>query len=466
MTKQMSFRARIFAVLLALMALASLPTMAFAQTDVITQAANLAVEAMGDYDFLELDSADEKIMNAVQIIEQNGVTDPKVAAVYVAQGVISYGRFKDSAKSIADDRAFSAFLKALTINPDAQIPSDYQTSELEAIMERARKTIASSPKASIAALAGVKPTISHKGVATSQRCAPIEINANVPAHPDVYRVLVYYGVDDVRGYDSIEMKPSADVKDDFVAIITGLDAQGAKVRYFIEATNREGDVVARVADEAHPITTMLTGECVGFTSEELALTYGDPVAQISLMVGTAVGIVGGSGKKQSLAYTRPSDSQTDLMISRGVAPMPLHLRGSVVFNLPADLQLGAYIRGQVINIVGEPNNGSDVESAKVVGNIMAGVTLRYLAISRQPYRLYVGLEAGWGGANATVDAGSSSNFKSIYIIKGPFHIAPEIGFLWTFHKNIGLAVELAVPIHFPDKINAHFDLSVGPYFQF
>ena len=76
--------------------------MAFAQSDAITQAANLAVEAMGDYDFLELDSADEKIMNAVQIIEQNGVTDPKVAAVYVAQGVISYGRFKDSAKSIAD----------------------------------------------------------------------------------------------------------------------------------------------------------------------------------------------------------------------------------------------------------------------------------------------------------------------------------------------------------------------------
>ena len=288
MTKQMSFRARIFAILLALMALASLPTMAFAQSDAITQAANLAVEAMGDYDFLELDSADEKIMNAVQIIEQNGVTDPKVAAVYVAQGVISYGRFKDSAKSIADDRAFSAFLKALTINPDAQIPSDYQTSELEAIMERARKTIASSPKASIAALAGVKPTISHKGVATSQRCTPIEINANVPAHPDVYRVLVYYGVDDVRGYDSIEMKPSADVKDDFVAIITGLAAQGAKVRYFIEATNREGDVVARVADEAHPITTMLTGECVGFTSEELALKYGDPIAQVSIMVGTAM----------------------------------------------------------------------------------------------------------------------------------------------------------------------------------
>ena len=60
MTKQMSFRARIFAILLALMALASLPTMAFAQSDAITQAANLAVEAMGDYDFLELDSADEK----------------------------------------------------------------------------------------------------------------------------------------------------------------------------------------------------------------------------------------------------------------------------------------------------------------------------------------------------------------------------------------------------------------------
>lgn len=463
MTRQMPLRARVFAILIVVMACFSLPVAAFAQADVISQVKSMAVDAMSDYDFLELDSADEKIMKAVQVIEENGITDSKVASVYIAQGVISYGRFKDSAKAIADDRAFSAFLKALTIDPDVQIPGDYLSAELEEIMERARETIESAPQTSIAAMANVKPSITHTGVATSQRCAPIEIVASVPAHPDVYRVTVYYSPDDVRGYETIEMAPSPDVKDDFIAVISGLTAQGESVRYFIEATNREGEVVAQVADEAHPLTTMLTGECAGFTSEELALKYGDPVAQISVMVGTAMGIVGGSGR-DGLAYTKPAEQSLPLNISKGVAPMPLHLRASVVFNLPADFQLGAYLRGQVVNIVGSSNNGD--EDAKVVGNIMAGVTLRYLALSRQPYRLYVGLEAGWGGANATVDSGAASDFKAIYILKGPFHIAPEIGFLWTFHKNVGIAVEFAVPIHFPDKVSAHFDLSVGPYFQF
>ena len=70
-------------------------------------------------------------------------------------------------------------------------------------------------------------------------------------------------------------------------------------------------------------------------------------------------------------------------------------------------------------------------------------------------------------ANATIFTGSKFNdFKAIYLIKGPFHIAPEIGFLWSFHKYVGLAIELAIPFHFPDKFNVHFDLSVGPYFQF
>ncbi len=466
MTRQMPIRAHLCALLLALFATASFPSMAFSQNkDVIEEARSLSQSAMEDYDFFELESADEKIMNAVRIIDENGVTDKTVAVIYVAQGVISYGRFKDSAKAIADDRAFSAFLKALTINPDVSIPNDYRSAELEAIMDRARDTIASTPKTSIAAMAGVKPSIAHTGVATSQRCSAIKIAANVPAHPDVYRVTVYYSPDDVRGFTSIEMQPSADVKDNFVAIIPGLDAQGSTVRYFIEATNREGDIVAQAADEAHPVTTMLTGECAGFSDEELALQYGDPVAQISIMVGTGVGIVGGSGNSDSaLAYTKPSGS-SQLFVSRGAAIMPLHLRGSIMFNLPADFQLGAYIRGQLVNIVGKTNNNA--EDAEVVGNIMVGAALRYLAISRQPYRLYVGVEAGWGGANATVNSGAAGDgFKAIYILKGPFHITPEIGFLWTFHKNVGLAVELAVPIHFPDKVNAHFDLSVGPFFQF
>lgn len=472
MTKNRPGKTWLLGVLVLLLSLLCVPSAAFSQTGTLDQAFSLSQSAMEDYDFFELESADNKLMQAVQIVDSLGVTDKRVAVVYIAQGVVSYGRFKDSAKNIAEERAFSAFLKALTIDENASIPKDYRSAELEEILDRARETLASTPKASVAAMAGVKPTIEHYAVATSPRCAAITLKANVPAHPDVYRVIAYYSPDNVRGFESVEMQPIADTPDAFTAVIPGLVAQGESIRYFIEVTNRNGDIVTNVADQAHPLTTMLQGECIGFSDEELISQYGDPIAQISVMVGTGLGIVGGPGQStEAWAYSRAEGISEPVYVSRGVAIMPLHLRGSVVFNLPADFQLGAYLRGQIVNIVGKSNNSNNFgkkEDGEVVGNIMVGVTLRYLAISRQPYRLYVGFEAGWGGANATVDSNKpdGSKYRSIYLIKGPFHIAPEIGFLWTFHKNVGLAVELAVPIHFPDKINAHFDLSVGPFFQF
>ena len=103
---------------------------------------------------------------------------------------------------------------------------------------------------------------------------------------------------------------------------------------------------------------------------------------------------------------------------------------------------------------------------KAFSSLMIGATFRYLAISRLLYRFYVCVEFGWGGANASVPKNDGK--VGLVLIDGKLHIAPQIGFLWTFHTNVGLNVELTVPIHFvnAEYETAHFDLSVGPYFQF
>ena len=194
-----------------------------------------------------------------------------------------------------------------------------------------------------------------------------------------------------------------------------------------------------------------------------------PLFQFSVMLGSAFGIVGdktencdGNAKCMPIGGSPSS-------ISSGPASLPLHLRANAIFNLPKYFQAGIYLRGQLINIVKETLTPTAKDRIKNPDqyNIMVGLALRYLILWEQPYRLYFGLEFGWGGANAMVDMGPAyNNFKDIYLYKGPFHIAPEIGFLWNFHKNVGLAIELTLPIVFPEKPSAFFDLSIGPYFQF
>ncbi len=437
---------------------------AFAQTANIKQAVDLSKSAMEDYDFLELESADMKLIQAVQIIENLGITEPSIANIYIAQGIVSYGRFKDSAPAIADERAFSAFLKALTLNNVATIPSDYRSPEVDAIFSRAKETINSAPSSSGIVIATAKPSIQHTGISINDRCNAMEIRANVPAHPDIYRVYVYYAPDDQRGYTTLEMLPTIESSDILTATIPGYATKGDRVQYYIEAQNRLGEVVANVATAQMPLTTEMAGSCVGLSKEDLAQTYGEPLFQLSLLFGTGLGIVKGE-VTNSLTN---GENGPKVKVDTGVASMPFHMRAGLLFNLPAHFQVGVYVRGQFVNIVSATINKSINKDIKPeIYNVMVGATVRYLALYSQPYRLYVGLEVGWGGANASVNLGSKYNdFIDLYLYDGPIHIAPEIGFLWTFHKNIGLAVELAVPIHFPNKPSAHFDLSVGPYFQF
>jgi len=431
-------------------------TVALAQETAYEKAINLSREAMEEYDNFELDLADTKILEAVRALESERVTDKGAASVYVAQGVVGYGRFKDSAPAIAQERAYSAFLKAVSLDPGVEIPSDYRTSDLEAILVRAREAI--SHGSSVAVSTSAPPSIDHKVVISGERCVPIELTATVPAHHDIYRVMLRYQSDGQPLFSAIEMVPDVQTPSLLRATIPGVAVQGAQVRYFIEATNRAGNVVTAVGSDARPLTTMLSGKCVGFLEDDPSEKYGDPLFQLTLAVGSGFGLIKGMTEnclKSSLCVSESTQAYNG--VGFGVAPVPFFIRAAAVFNLPADFQLGAYIRGQVVNIVKDNAQAS----------IMVGATLRYLAIARQPYRLYIGVGFGWGGANATVFLGSQfQNFKDVYTFKGPVHIAPEIGFLWSFHRNVGLAIELAVPIHFPDEPRVHFDLSVGPYFQF
>ena len=454
--------------------LCMIPAFALAQSPLQT-AAELSNGALEDYDNFELDSADANIMQAAHILEQNAITDAVAAKIYIAQGIISYGRFKDSAPAIADERAFAAFLNALSVDPNAEIPSDYKSPEIVEVFERAKATIDAAPKSSAAMLTAVKPSVEHKVISSSNRCEPILIRATVPAHPDIYRVYLYYATDDQHGYTQTELHPTLESSDILTYEIPAIETRGNKMFYYIEAQNRTGDIVANVANANNPQTAVLVGECTGLSREDVDKTYGEPLFQLSVMGGTGGGYI--NGKVVNCAGAGScKNSEGNINYNpkmSGMAILPFHIRANGMFNLPHHFQIGFYIRGQLANLVSSKINTTakhDNENLKNFPeqyNLMLGLALRYLILWEQPYRLYVGLEVGWGGANASVALGSGFNdFWDIYLYDGPVHVAPEIGFLWSLHKNVGLVVELAIPVHFPNEPAFHFDFSVGPFFQF
>ena len=425
--------------------------------DVKGKVLSLSQSAMEDYDFFELESADDKLMQATQLIESSGTRDPSFANVYVAQAVVSYGRFKDAAPAIADERAYSALLKALAYNPDVDIPPDYRSGELESILRKARNAISSGATPMTTARA----TMQHTPIYEAQRCESAEIYATVPAHPDIYRVVMHYSTGSGQ-YDEIEMRPSAGSADNFFGVVPGLATQGDSFTYYIEATGRSGNVVVADGSAASPHRVDVIGECGGLSDGDLSQKYGDPLFQFTVGIGTGLTFLRDSKDTMCTSTGCPALPRGISSVS-GAGILPFHMKISAMFNLPAHIQLGVQLRGQLVNTQNTGQMADDFMNAW--DSLMLGVELRYFPIFRQPFRFYIGLAAGGGGANATVILSDYDNYKDLYTF-GYGYISPELGFLWTFHKYVGLALELALPIHFPEHPNVHFDLSVGPYFQF
>jgi hypothetical protein len=434
-------------------------TLAFAGTPAVNRATMLSKEAMSEYDDFELESAEAKIREAVEILEKDHVTDPFVAKVYVAQGVITYGRFKDSALTVAEDRAYAAFLKAVSLDKDIEIPNDYRSTELDEILDRARNDLSSGDSSAIVVpgVAAAQPALAHQPIATSQRCMPVTFSTKVTNKDDIDFISLYYQTDQETTFTKVDMVPDPNDPDTYTAAVPGYKTRGAQLRYYIEATNQDKGQVGTVGTLYRPYTTILTGECAGLSSADLVELYGDPLFQLSVMIGTGVGIA-----REGVFMERNKSANVS---TTGGAWSPVFIRGSAMFNLPYNMQLGLAVRGQVVDLL--TNTDRSVEEKKmnkVRASLMAGLAFRYLAIARQPYRLYIGFEAGWGGANAQVK--NDQNKTDIILLDGPWYVAPQIGFLWTFHKNVGLAIELTVPILFPNKPTAVFDIALGPYFQF
>ncbi|MBQ8036409.1 MAG: hypothetical protein IJ268_05390 [Proteobacteria bacterium] len=325
----------------------------------------------------------------------------------------------------------------------------------------------------------IPPSIEVEDIKTSERCKPITIKAKILDHTSINQVFIYYASGNLN-YTMLPMKSSPQAPNIFIATLPETATQGDYIDYYIEGYNAQKKLIANSGNALTPSRIFFTGKCLFNMPEtspsnspqiknNLSPYVVSQIFQFSIMLGTAAGLVNDRTLNCDGDSRCESNSALSSRITPGIASLPLHLRASAMFNLPKHFQLGIYVRGQLYNIVKSSLSNKAKAEVKFPEqyNIMVGLDIRYLALWEQPYRLYVGLEFGWGGANATVDMGPRyNNFKDIYIYKGPVHIAPEIGFLWTIDKNVGFAFELTIPVVFPERPSIFFDFSIGPYFQF
>lgn len=433
-------RLQYFVLLCCVAALTLLGGHAYAQSSA-SLVSELSKEAMQEYDFMEFAAAEEKISQAIAIIEKEGIKEAYTAQVFLAQAIISYGYLKDSAKAIAEEKAFNSFVRAVAINRDVQIPADYRSNELEVILERARNTVGTTSVASIVK----EPEVIHTGISSTQPCKPLTVEAIVPVHPDVYRIKLYYLSDSDKEYRSIDMTPSIQEPSLFSATIPSSETDAKQIKYYIEALNRQNQAVASVASYAEPFITVTVGEC-----EKEDLGYGDPIFQLSAVVGTGFGVVKGM-TENCHKDTRCQKNEGPVFqgVGLGVASVPLFVRADLVFNLPKSFQVGAYARIQIIDFA-----------------YMFGGLVRYVFLN-QPHRLYLGVLGGWGDATAKINLGPKfQNFTDVYRLKGSGHAGLQFGFMWSFHKNIGFVVDLTALVHFPTKVNFQAEVAIGPFIQF
>lgn len=364
-----------------------------------------------------------------------------------------------------------------------------------------------SPDSSNRTAPAIPPYIQVETITNSGRCTPITIKADVLDYT-ISQVFIYYATGNLN-YIMHPMMSSPQAPNLFIATLPEAAAQGDYIDYYIEAFNANKTLIATSGNALNPTRIFLTGECpdkapdaaaqhastgikqtpeaqsdvsqdatlhqnASFQNKDRSQSSStddtsDPIFQFTVLLGSAFGII--SDKTENCDYDARCNGSMNaqLRLGTGIAWLPFHLRASAMFNLPKHFQIGLYVRGQLIDIVKYSLNAgakANIDFPEQY-NIMVGVAARYLVLWEQPYRLYLGLEFGWGGAYASVDMGTDfNNFRDIYLYKGPLHIAPELGFLWNFHKNVGLAVELTIPIVFPERPSAFFDLSLGPFVQF
>lgn len=233
------------------LATAALPTtLAYSQDAQLQKALEGATE---DYDLAMLDDAESKLLDGLKYAEGNGQKSPEVAKLHVMLGIVIFARDRDA------DAAEKQFIAALEMDAKAELPEVYATPDLTKLFQSA-KSKAKPPKTDNPQ---TNPTtqspkdFKHERITKAPAGKDLQIEAFVPADMPVFKMVVHHKRFGEDAYQSVEMSPTDAVR--FAGKIPGAQVRTSQLAYYIEALDRGGNVLAKIADAKNPVEILVTG---------------------------------------------------------------------------------------------------------------------------------------------------------------------------------------------------------------
>jgi len=476
-------RAALLGVLATLGALAGVatPRPAYAQGDVQARLDRALDQATDDYDILEIQSAEKKLEDAIELAKKNDVSGPTLGKLYVMLGVVRLASTRDEAL------AHEAFVSALKADAKAAIPDVYVTPTLSQIMSDARTEVGPST--------AEKPDegkqqhkkidgLTHTPIQTADAGKKLQFEVFVPQDMPVFRMFLYhrrYGEDD---YQRMELEPTSATR--FAADLPGKFVHTSQIDYYIEGVDRGGDVIARSGDDLNPHEIVVlgsgdekNGDVIVHEKDHDHGTKTLPSGErtwiyASLLGGTDVGFLPGG-----TPTANPGRN-----VSPGVAPAFGHAVLDVGSTLTDKMYLGLYFRFQFApyqnfdnlqnSVSTDPGHGfwdtkRQCLGLGLPGDCMLGLKYKLFFSNSESFRMYSSLGAGVGRVRnwLRLKQATESESEPGPLCKGkPLHIDDASGKQYCYirdtvrtgwlHFGLGGGVAFPVAPHTALTLDSYF----------
>lgn len=465
-----------------LAALAAACLLAFAAVPAAAQSVEERVDmllgdAYADYDMLQLDAAQDKLFDALDLIEANDVRTPGAAGVYIMIGVVTAAIEGDSWS------AFDWFVEGAFVDPMVEIHPYYATPSLQEVLADAKLEAAAmapqwqepEPEPYVPPTPPTPPTppvvtpptppvvtpptppvasgpaLMHTPVSEAAGGRPLTLSARVAIGAPITRVTVNYRPFGERNFYAAELNPTGDGTT-WAGDVPGSALRGViSLDYFVLATDASGNTVATSGNAAAPHTVFVVG---GGDGPDRSRNRGNNRSRSS-GEGEIFHLTLGAGTGIGLATAEPNVYAEDVELNPGLAPTPLHLAAELGF-APGrrSLHIVPFLRLQMVFL----DSGTELEP-------LAGLKIRYFFKDGGPFRVYGQGGAGYGYVSHLVlleqiEAGTYDTTN-----EGPIHVGGGIGFNYMFSDNVGIQLDTYLMAMFTE-FSLQLDATAGLYIAF
>jgi hypothetical protein len=360
--------------------------------------------ASEDYDMLMLDDAEAKLNEAIAHASKNSLSGPNVAKLYILLGIVIFARDRDEAKTEA------SFISAIEQDKNAKLDPVYETPDVVKIFERARKK-AKPPtdKPPVDKPPVDKPPtdvkgFEHKPMLKAPAGKPLVVEVLVARDMPVFNVTIHHRRFGEADFAKTDLKPTDATR--FAGEIPADQVRTSQIEYYIEATDRGGQVLATFSSARSPHMVLLTGsdelpdgpdKPPDITEPNDAKPSGKNV-YVSLGGGSAVGLLtGGQPTANPQANVDP-----------GLAAAFGHAALDLGWIINESMRLGLFFRWQFsptqnFDVLppeasegGFPSGNGECMGLGLPGDCILGLKYRYFFTDGPGTRFYSSVGAGVG----------------------------------------------------------------------